>query len=415
MKKVPDYRCDREKPHNHAEMLACIITGYANGRTSVARALNWCKEHIDMLQKYMGLKSGIASESTISRLLKGIDEEMFALVFMEWVAQLLKERGIHIIIDGKALRGATEKTKGGNTPYVLNAIDAATQLVIAQLAISEKTNEITAIPQLLELLDIQDNVFTIDAIGTQKNIERLIVENGGHFVLQVKKNQPTLYEEIITGFEAFEKELATEEKERAQKLKQYVEKYEKWYSQEKNRERIEYREMAVCQDATFLECVRNGEASFVKSVGCATQIRVPVEKDEEGNDITVSKEEFLKKGSHRKPRPQKGEGISDAVQQVGIISDLTLSAEEMAGYKRSHWKIENNLHYELDNVIDEDRSTAKGGKNNLALIRKIAYIVLRLAIIKEHPKWGLQRMMDYFSDHPEKMTKYIFSEIESFY
>ena len=287
--------------------------------------------------------------------------------------------------------------------------------MIAQLAISEKTNEITAIPQLLELLDIQDNVFTIDAIGTQKNIERLIVENGGHFVLQVKKNHPTLYEEIITGFEAFEKELATEEKERAQKLKQYVEKYEKWYSQEKNRERIEYREMAVCQDATFLECVRNGEASFVKSVGCATQIRVPVEKDEEGNDITVSKEEFLKKGSHRKPRPQKGEGISDAVQQVGIISDLTLSAEEMAGYKRSHWKIENNLHYELDNVFDEDRSTAKGGKNNLALIRKIAYNVLRLAIIKEHPKWGLQRMMDYFSDHPEKMTKYIFSEIESFY
>ena len=70
----------------------------------MARALNWCKEHIDMLQKYMGLKSGIASESTISRLLKGIDEEMFALVFMEWVAQLLKERGIHIIIDGKALR-----------------------------------------------------------------------------------------------------------------------------------------------------------------------------------------------------------------------------------------------------------------------------------------------------------------------
>ena len=73
----------------------------------MARALNWCKEHIDMLQKYRGLKSGIASESTISRLLKGIDEEMFALVFMEWVAQLLKERGIHIIIDGKALRAAT--------------------------------------------------------------------------------------------------------------------------------------------------------------------------------------------------------------------------------------------------------------------------------------------------------------------
>lgn len=89
----------------------------------------------------------------------------------------------------------------------------------------------------------------------QKNIEKLSVEDGGHFVLQVKKNNPTLYEEIITAFSAFEKEIATDEKERTQRLKQYIEKYERWYSQEKNRERIEYRE------------------------------------------------EFLENGSHRKPRP----------------------------------------------------------------------------------------------------------------
>lgn len=348
---MPDYRCGRRKPHDLSEMLAYLIAGYSNGRTSVGRALVWCENHIDMLRRHMELKSGIASEATVSRMLNGIDGEMFALAFMEWVAEILKERGIHIIIDGKALRGATEKIKGGNTPYVLNAIDAATELVVAQLAISEKTNEITAIPELLEMLDVQDNVFTIDAIGTQKKIERLIVENGGHFVLQVKKNNPALYEEILTSFAAFEQELELKPEERTKKSKQYMEKYDKWQKQEKNRERIEHREVRVCSDASFLECVRQGEMPFIKSVGCVTQIRVPVEKDPEGNDITVSREEFLKNGSCRKPRPQGGDGISDDYQQTGMISDLILTAEEMAVYMHRHRKIENSLHHVLDDAF----------------------------------------------------------------
>ena len=415
MKKVPDYRCGRKKPHDHAEMLACVIAGYINGRTSVGRALLWCRNHMDLLRKYMTLEHGIASEATISRMLRGIDEEIFALVFMEWIAEIVQEHGIHIIIDGKALRGATEKIKDGNTPYVLNAIDAATELVVAQLAISDKANEITAIPELLGILDIRDNVFTIDAIGTQKKIEQLIVDNGGHFVLQVKKNNPVLYEEIITAFAAFEKELDLEEKERSQNIRKFLEKYDRKYSQEKNRERNEYRDMRVCTDTSFLTCVREGGAPYIKSAGCITQIRVPVEKDAEGNDITVSKDEFLRAGSNRKPKPQEGDGLGDGIQQVGMISDLELTAGEMAEYKRRHWKIENNLHHVLDDVFREDRSTAKGSKNNLALIRKFAYNVLRLAEIKEHPCRGMQRMMDYFSDHPEMTGKYIFHKIESFY
>lgn len=87
----------------------------------------------------------------------------------------------------------------------------------------------------------------------------------------------------------------------------------------------------------------------------------------------------------------------------------------MAAYKRRYWKIENNLHHVLDDAFREDRSTAKGSRNNLALVRKFAYNILRLAGIKEHPDWGMQRMMDYFSDHQEMTEKYIFSEIESFY
>lgn len=415
MKNIPDYRCERKKPHKLEEMLTCLIAAYINNRTSVGRAIEWCRNHIDLLRKHMKLEHGIASEPTMSRMLNGIDEEIFSLTFMEWIAEILEEKGIHIIIDGKALRGGTERIRGRGTPYVLNAIDAASELVIGQLAISEKANEITAIPKLLDILNIQDNTFTIDAIGTQKKIENQIVENGGHFVLQVKKNNPALYDEIIASFDAFEKEKKEEIYNRTKVLQKYIEKVETWSSQERNRERMEYRNCQICKDATFLECVREGERPYLKSVGCITQIRIPIEKDEEGNDITVSKEEFLKKGSHRKPFPQKGDGQSADIQKVGMISDRVMSAEEMAIYKRRHWKIENNLHHVLDDTFREDRSSARGSRNNLSLIRKIAYNVLRLAEIIEEMSHSILKTIDYFSDHPEMTEKYIFSEIVSFY
>lgn len=195
MRTVPDYRCDRKKPHDHAEMLTYLVAGYLNGRASVGRALCWCEDNMEMLKKHMTLEQGIASEATISRMLNGIDVYMFMYAFMEWTAEILYEYDVHIIIDGKALRGAAEKIKDGNTPYVLNAIDAATQMVIAQLPIDEKTNEITAIPKLLELLNVDGNTFTIDAIGTQKKIQRETTSrsgrrsiwNKGRFVSRVQK------------------------------------------------------------------------------------------------------------------------------------------------------------------------------------------------------------------------------------
>ncbi len=115
MRTIPDYRCNREKPHDHAEMLTYLVAGYLNGRVSVGRAICWCEDNIEMLKKHMTLKQGIASEATISRILNGIDSYMFMYAFMEWTAEILYEHDIHIIIDGKALRGAAEKIKNGDT------------------------------------------------------------------------------------------------------------------------------------------------------------------------------------------------------------------------------------------------------------------------------------------------------------
>lgn len=411
---IPDYRCGRVTIHNHVEMLACLIAGYLSGRTSVRRALDWCREHLDMLREHMELLGGIPSEATISRLLKGIDEELFSLTFTEWMSEIVGKSDLNIAIDGKALRGATERIRDGKTPYVLNAVETVTQLVLAQLPIDEKSNEITFIPMLLESLNIKENTFTIDAIGTQKKIEKMIVENGGHFVLQVKKNNPALYEEIMTEFSAFDEEYKLSQEERTKKLEPYIGEYERINQQEKNRERIEYRDIAVCGKTDFLNCVKSGEEGFIQSVARVIQVRVPIEKDANGNDITVSKEEFLANGSHRKPRPTEGDGIKDDIQRVGMISDLKLSASEMLNYKRTHWRIENGLHHVLDDTFREDRSPAKGGKNNLALIRKIAYNILRIAQIRDKPKNLMTQMMDYFCDHPEKVLENVFSPIAAF-
>lgn len=146
----------------------------------------------------MNLKYGIASPSTITRMLNGIDEELALYAFMEWIGEIVESRNTHLAIDGKALCGATEKTKGETTPMLLNVVETVRGLILAQLPVDSKTNEITAIPELLKLLDISGSIVTIDAVGTQTAIMEQIHEQGGHFVLTVKKNQPEAYEEIHT-------------------------------------------------------------------------------------------------------------------------------------------------------------------------------------------------------------------------
>lgn len=122
MRMVSDPRCKRKKKHDHAELLVCMIAGYLAGRTSLRRALHWCENHIDLLKENLILKNGIASVATASRMLSSIEEEDFLCAFMQWMTELIKTKNVHIIIDGKALRGATARLKDGNTPYILNAI-----------------------------------------------------------------------------------------------------------------------------------------------------------------------------------------------------------------------------------------------------------------------------------------------------
>lgn len=169
-------------------------------------------------------------------------------------------------------------------------------------------------------------------------------------------------------------------------------------------------------------CTENGlltrtqkEWPFVKTVGLARQIRIPVERDAEGTDITPDKRSFLEKGSRRSPVPVCDEEVGKAIQKTGMISDLELTAEEMGRIKREHWSVENRLHHVLDDTFREDRSPAKKSKNNLALIRKFAYNILRIAMLAEDCVEIMTEAMDDFNDIPNLRKKYVFNGIASFY
>lgn len=416
MKAVPDPRCGRTSKHDHAEVLVCLVTGFLAGRLTIRRSLKWCRKHLEWLRQYLPLKNGVASPSTACRILAGIDEELFALQFIAWIGEIIETRGIHLVIDGKALRAAMEKVKNFRTPMVMNAIDAATGLVLAQLPLQNKECEITAIPELLKVLDIRDSTVTLDAIGTQTEIMGQIIRQGGHFVLTVKRNQPQSYEEIEKYFRELTEDYGRMREDSGVQSRhpEMMKVYEEICLKEKNRDRYEIRRYRVCRYPALLTKTQE-EWPFIRTAGEAEQIRIPIERDENGNDITPDEETFRKQGSRRKPKPKKGDGEDSDIQITGIISDRELTAEEMGGYKRAHWAVENKLHHVLDDTFREDRSPAKKSKNNLALLRKFSYNLLRIAMIREKRSDLMTEMMDEFCDDHALIEKYVFRGVKSFY
>ena len=269
---------------------------------------------------------------------------------------------------------------------------------------------------MLKILDIRGSVVTIDAIGTQTAVMEKIYEQNGHFVLQVKKNQPEAYEEIHAFMDKMEEEGAKKKKGEVlnPEMRELIEKYEEISWVEKNRDRQEYRTCPICKDASNLSKSQK-EWLHVRSIGRIKQVRIPSEKDSRGNDITPTMESFLRSGSRRIPAPSADEGVGKDIQCTALISDLILTAEELGNIKRMHWSIENRLHHVLDDTFREDRSPAKKSRNNLALIRKYAYNILRLAMNETGLTNIMTEMMDCFGDDASLRERYVFQGIASLY
>ena len=417
MKAVEDPRSSRAKKHELAAVLTYLVIGYVTGHTTLRRCLRWCQRKVKYLKKNgLPLPNGIASLSTVSRLLSNIDFELFLFTFVEWVGTIVNTKGTHLAVDGKAIRAAAEKCKGKRAPMMLHVLDVATGLVVAQLPIPDKESEITNIPKLLSYLDIQGSTVTADALNTQTSVMEQIVQQGGHFVMMLKKNHPSSYDEIVHLFEKVKADVECSKKNPLYKT-QYPEilaKYDEVAFREKNRDRYEYRAYRIINDISYLSKAAN-EWPFLKSIGYVEQVRILCVRDEYGNDITPSKEAFLREGSTRQPSPERGDKEKDDIQIVGIVSDQEMTAEEMGNYKRKHWAIENRLHHVLDDTFREDRSPAKKSANNLAIIRKFAFNVLKLIQLNLQTTNPISELMDLLNDDEQLLEQYVFREVKSFY
>lgn len=361
------------------------------------------------LRRHMPFPNGVPSVSTMSRILAAVDEEMVSLALINWSGEVFNTRGIHIAIDGKGLRAAARKVRGEKTPYILNAIDTASRLVIGQLVIHGKANEMTAVPELVELLEIEGSTITIDAIGVTENIMNTIHDNGGEFVLQVKKNCPELYEELMRLFEGLSED-------RENNPEEFQDKYGNCYSEakttEKNRERYEYRTIQSYSDPGGIQERR----PYIASVGRAKQVRIMQIQDDRGNDMTPCLAEFWEKGSQKQPKRVAVEEMDHDTEWFGLVASKVLDAEEMLDYKRRHWAIENCLHYVLDETFGEDKSTIRLGKNTMSVLRKCAYNIARLLQMeKPEEQEGIPDIIDNVCDNLEIGLRMIFRPIPSRY
>jgi predicted transposase YbfD/YdcC len=254
-------------------------------------------------------------------------------IFIEWISDLVeKKTGQTIAIDGKAIRSARDKINGGNTPYIVSAYMSDVGISIGQVEVDKKSNETTAIPDLLKLIDIKGCYITIDAAGTFENIARDIVNLQGHFVLKVKKNQKNLYCDLQSYFYnniENSENIITEES-----------------GYEKNHGREEYREYYISHE---VNCITNkAKWKTVSSIGMVRVYR------------TVN-------------------GKSSFNDQFYIM-DTKISILMFIKTTRSHWNIECGLHWRLDVILNEDHSRNRVGKSisNLSIVRKIVFNLIRL-------------------------------------
>lgn len=208
---IQDHRRDLSKLHNLYDILAMAIIAVVCGADSWNEMEEYCLTKEEWLTKTLGLKNGIPSHDTFNRVICSIDSQQFENCFLEWVDGLLTVGGVKEIIniDGKTICGA--KQHGKKSPvHMVSAWAHYGNMVLGQVKVSEKSNEITAIPALLEVLDVDGDVVTIDAMGCQTDIAEKIIEKEADYVLAVKNNQATLFGNIGDEFR-FCKEIGIDE------------------------------------------------------------------------------------------------------------------------------------------------------------------------------------------------------------
>ena len=314
------------------EVLFIMLVAVICGAASYVKAEMFGKSKEKWLKKYIKMENGVPDACTFRNVIKAIDTEQLHRVFVEWMKEAVETVTGVVAVDGKQAR----RTKGGKKKplHVVSAFSTECGLVLGQLACEEKSNEITAIPKLLEQLELNGCIVTIDAMGTQTEIAKAITDKGADYILALKKNQKTLYRDVRLYFEEYRKAPAGLPAACCAQ------------SHSQGHGRFEKRSCYICEDIGWLES--RGKWPGLQGIGA----------------IFCQIEENGKKSNQA---------------HYFIYSYKGMTASQILDAKRSHWGIENKLHWVLDMQFREDESRARtdNSAENLNVLRHWAFNLLK--------------------------------------
>lgn len=294
---------------------------------------DFARTRIDWLRKYLELPNGAPSHDTFERTFQWIDGKEFERCFILWMREICQGTGLRTIaIDGKTMRGSADKANGRNPIHIVSAWTSANNMILGQVKTEEKSNEIKAIPTLLDLLEVGGAIVTIDAMGTQRDIAAKIADKKADYVLSLKENQPTMLDDVRTYFELESKDGFQDSE------------HEYHRTLEKGHGRIEKREYWLVNKIDWIDW----------------------------------KKEWKKLGGIGMVRRTVTKGKTQTVECAYFITSLTRNAVQFAHAVRNHWGVE-SMHWSLDVVLNEDRRIVRkdNGPRNLAVLKRMALNIIR--------------------------------------
>ena len=335
--KVRDPRIGNATRHKLIDIIVIAICAVICGADGWSDVAMFGRSKLKWLKTFLELPHGIPSHDTFGRVFSLINPAEFQRSFLGWVKAIQKlSRGEVIAVDGKLLHGSEDESNGQGAINIVSAWATANQLVLGQVKVDDKSNEIPAIPKLLQLLDISGCLVTMDAIGTQTEIAETIMDQGGDYLLTVKENQGQLYEDLESLFGIEEQEgFSTPGYS-------YTRKVDDAHG------RLEIRECWVTSSEECLNYLR-GRNNW-KALKTLARIR---SERRMGNNVEIKTRYF--------------------------ISSAPMNAKAFLKAKRSHWGIENQLHWVLDIAFREDMSRVRKdhAPENFAVLRQMAINMLK--------------------------------------
>ena len=336
LENIDDPRSMRNQKHLFKTLIGTTLLSYMSGIESFSGIAEFVEAHLEALENYFEFPYGVPSHDTYQRLWDAIDPLQFYKAFEAFTKILVDMKEGLISIDGKTIRNS-----GSDKPlHIVSAWCASHQLTLAQEKVDVKSNEIKAIPNLLTLLDLTNRIITIDAMGTQRNICKQIIEQEGDYVIAIKGNQGALFEDVKACFQDDTSLDCFEENDKAHG-------------------RIESRVAYVTDDIQYLKDTHKWPG--LRSIGMVAS-----------KTIRKQKESF---------------------ETRFYISSLEANAEILNKTARSHWGIENKLHWRLDVVFNEDKACVRNDNaaENMNILRKWSLNILQK--VKDKPDRSIKSLM----------------------